>query len=65
MLVVSLVLFAAGVIVYVILLANYPRIYFSRDELDEDRSRCCKCGYDLRGSAHGRCPECGWQREES
>jgi len=23
------------------------------------RNRCVSCGYDLRGSAHERCPECG------
>ncbi|HWB19954.1 MAG TPA: hypothetical protein VG711_06615 [Phycisphaerales bacterium] len=23
---------------------------------------CLRCGFDLRGSDHGACPECGWGR---
>lgn len=23
------------------------------------RGLCLRCGYDLRGAAHSRCPECG------
>ena len=29
------------------------------------RGRCIKCGYNLRGTSGGGCPECGWRREES
>jgi len=28
------------------------------------RGRCPKCAYDLRGSESGKCPECGWRRNE-
>ena len=27
------------------------------------RGHCIKCGYDLRGTYDGGCPECGWRRE--
>ena len=27
------------------------------------RGHCIKCGYDLRGTSEGGCPECGWGRE--
>ena len=27
------------------------------------RGLCIKCGYDLRGTDHDKCPECGWGRE--
>lgn len=26
------------------------------------RSKCPKCGYDLRSNARAGCPECGWKR---
>ena len=29
------------------------------------RGHCIKCGYDLRGTSGGGCPECGWRREGS
>ncbi len=29
------------------------------------RGLCIKCGYDLRGTEHAKCPECGWGREGS
>ena len=35
----------------------------SRLEVDRTPSpaqRCGRCGYDLRVSTSGRCPECGW-----
>ncbi|MCH8822369.1 MAG: hypothetical protein IH984_02560 [Planctomycetes bacterium] len=25
---------------------------------------CSKCGYDLRGMDHDKCPECGWGRDK-
>lgn len=27
--------------------------------LESLENRCCHCGYDLRGTTGGRCPECG------
>ncbi len=27
------------------------------------RGLCLKCGYDLRGTSGGGCPECGWRRD--
>ena len=63
------------VVAWVISIRNRrPRMYFSRDELGvkpdpwkegakfgkSKRKRLCgKCGYDLRGTEHERCPECG------
>ena len=29
------------------------------DDFDDDTPRCAACGYDLRGLAQPRCPECG------
>lgn len=37
---------------------NYRRVRRKR------AGRCCNCGYDLRGSPSGRCPECGTKRSE-
>ena len=67
-------------VAWVILIRNRRgRFYFSRDELGvkpdpwkegakygkSKRKRLCgKCGYDLRGTEHERCPECGIPLEE-
>ena len=43
-------------------------LYFAFDELRRMRrrriGRCSRCGYDLRGSAHSVCPECGERARE-
>ncbi len=33
--------------------------FTARRIIRRKRQRCIKCGYDLRGAAHDRCPECG------
>ncbi len=34
-------------------------IVFGRRRLRSQRGCCVTCGYDLRGTPHGQCPECG------
>ena len=29
------------------------------------RGQCLRCGYDLRGARHERCPECGAETEDA
>ena len=38
-------------------------IIAARRLIRRKRGLCIKCGYDLRGTEHEVCPECGWQRE--
>ncbi len=37
----------------------------ARRMIRSKRGFCIKCGYDLRGMDHNKCPECGWGREEA
>ena len=37
--------------------------FAARRFIRNKQGRCIKCGYDLRGSSGGGCPECGWGRE--
>jgi len=39
-------------------------IGFAKRTIRKKRGRCVKCGYDLRGTSGGGCPECGWNRQE-
>jgi hypothetical protein len=42
-----------------LLLLSLLRIGLTRRRIMHRSSRCLRCGYDLRGAAHERCPECG------
>ena len=37
--------------------------FTARRMIRRKRGQCIKCGYDLRGTSEGGCPECGWRRE--
>jgi len=37
--------------------------FTARRMIRRKRGLCRKCGYDLRGMNHDKCPECGWGRE--
>ena len=37
--------------------------FTARRIIRHKRGHCIKCGYDLRGTSEGGCPECGWRRD--
>ena len=37
--------------------------FIARRYIRHKRGYCIMCGYDLRGTSGGGCPECGWGRE--
>ena len=39
--------------------------FTARRIIRRKRGRCIKCGYDLRVTSDGGCPECGWGRGET
>ncbi len=56
--------FAINTVVYaVILWMLWSSPFKVRRMIRNKRGRCIKCGYDLRGTSEGGCPECGWGRE--
>ena len=59
--------FAINTIFYAAILAILWALWSSpfvvRRIIRRKRGLCIKCGYDLRGSSGGMCPECGWRRE--
>ena len=39
----------------------FKRPYVKSSEPSEILGVCPSCGYDLRGTEHAACPECGWR----
>lgn len=52
-------IFYAAIFAILWLLTLSP--FTARRIIRHRRGHCIKCGYDLRGSSGGGCPECGWQ----
>ena len=48
-----------GVLLWMLWLSPFA----ARRLIRRKRGHCIKCGYDLRGTSGGVCPECGWRRE--
>ena len=56
--------FAVNTIFYAVILWLPFAPFQLRRYVRVKRGHCIKCGYDLRGSSGGGCPECGWRRED-
>ena len=56
--------FAINTIIYMSILSMlWTGPFVIRRVIRSIRGNCIKCGYDLRGIDHNKCPECGWGRE--
>lgn len=56
--------FIVNTVIYAVLLWLLTLAPFTaRRMIRHKQGRCIKCGYDLRGTEHDVCPECGWERE--
>ncbi len=53
--------FAINTVLYALILVVPLAPFTLRRFIRRKRGHCIKCGYDLRATSGGRCPECGWK----